>query len=89
MITPLAQLAVQIGRNLAQTAITQEVKNPYLFAALAPLVETFVQGVMGGWNTPASPLVPSKPAQSTPTSQCLTEEQISHLLQAYDAQQMQ
>ena len=83
MIMPLAQLAVQIGRNLAQTAITQEVKNPYLFAALAPLVETFVQGVMGVWDTPAA----KQP--TPPTSQCLTEEQISHLLQAYDAHQVQ
>lgn len=93
MIAPTLRLLTQVTRNLAQTAMTQEVKNPYLFAALTPFVETFIEGIMTSWDqVPQQPQLPTQ----TPSEQCLptdgkvfNEEQVLKLLREYDQYQAQ
>lgn len=88
MLAPTLRLLTQVTRNLAQTAMTREVKNPYLFAALTPFVETFIEGIMTNWGQ--APQKRELPTQTTPelcpssTSGTSNEEVIQKMLQQYE-----
>ena len=56
MINPLIpQMFAQITGNLINTALAEKIDNPYARAAIAPVVDTFVQTVLGGMQLMPNP----------------------------------
>lgn len=86
MLAPTLRLLTQVTRNLAQTAMTQEVKNPYLFAALTPFVETFIEGIMTNWSQAPQKQELQTAPELCPSSTSVTpnEEVIQKMLQQYE-----
>lgn len=74
MIAPAIPTLIQITRNLAQTALAQELKNPYVQAALVPLTEFVIENVMQTFSPPQQPSEQAAPLPET-TPQCPSPEE--------------
>lgn len=71
LMAPAMQTLTQISRNLAQTAIAQQIKDPYVLAALTPFVEFVIENVM----QTVSPQTPTETLPETKDTQCQTTAQ--------------